>query len=67
MHYYVEVEPNRKGEYEVHMETCRLLPTAAERGYLGFHDNGWDAIEKAKRDFTRAVACPLCLAECYKN
>ena len=67
MHYYVEVEPNRKGEYEVHAETCRLLPTAAERGYLGFHANGWDAIEKAKKDHMKSVGCPFCMAGCYVN
>ncbi len=67
MRYYVAERPNKKGEYEVHTETCKLLPTAGERGYLGLRESGWDAIEKAKKDQTKAVGCRFCLSGCYEN
>ena len=67
MHYCISNTPDRYGAYVVHRETCTSAPMPDERSYLGLQANGRDAIEKAKWDFMRVVACPLCLAECYTS
>lgn len=41
------------GDYEVHMSSCKYLPSIANRNYLGLFSNCKDAVQAAKRFILR--------------
>ena len=65
--WYVSISPQRKGEHEVHTATCSLLPTLANRQYLGTFLSCLTAVDTARRLYRDVNACNVCAPNCHKH
>ena len=63
--YYVSINPQSNGDYEVHKSTCILMPAKEKAQYVGTFDNCFDAVLEAKQFFPQANGCYICSNECY--
>ena len=63
--YYVNQRPQPNGDHEVHQSTCSYLPT--DRTYLGEFTNCRDAVQAAKRYYTKSNGCYWCSRDCHTS
>jgi hypothetical protein len=61
--YYVNPEPDKDGDNEVHQEGCHRMP--ARREYLGEFSNCHEAVAAAKRRYPNADGCGICSPACH--
>ncbi len=65
-HYYVNNDQTRNPglHHEVHTEKHANELNIKSKTYLGYYDNCYDAVEKAKETYADAdgfaICCPLC-------
>ena len=62
MKYYVNKMTQATGEHEVHAEICTFLPSPNNRLYLGEFNSPREAVEEAKKYYSKVDGCYYC---CY--
>ncbi|MCI5211671.1 MAG: hypothetical protein D3910_23470 [Candidatus Electrothrix sp. ATG2] len=67
--YYVndKTHTNPNNDHEVHTSTCHVLPSAANRTYLGEFTNCHDAVRQAKTIYTKVDGCIHCCKACHNG
>lgn len=65
--YYVNDNAQANGDHEVHNASCKYLPSANNRTYLGSFDNCADAVKEAKKHYTKVNGCYTCSRECHTS
>ncbi|HPL92920.1 MAG TPA: hypothetical protein PLB38_01395 [bacterium] len=64
--YYVNINPQKTGEHEVHTENCGWRPLAPNAIFLGCFTNCQDAIKAAKaKGFKNVDGCYYCCKQCH--
>lgn len=69
-HYYINnsTSTNPNGNNEVHTEDCSKLPSVSNSSYLGYFNNGIEAVSAAKsKGYIKADGCILCCPEAHKE
>lgn len=67
--YYINTntDTNPYGNNEVHAEGCDWMPSISNREYLGYFNNGIEAVNSAKsKGYTKADGCKHCSPEAHK-
>ena len=66
-HYYLNRDTmgNPNHNHEVHKSTCRYLPSALNRVYLGYFSSCAEAMKVAKLYYNNVDACVFCCPECH--
>lgn len=66
-HYYYNKNIDRRGNHEVHIETCAYLPDRNNRVYIGYESNCRAAIQRAIRETGQSNfdGCFYCCRECH--
>lgn len=65
--YYVNKNPQKNGDHEVHREDCKWLPAAVNRIYLGRFSSCRPAVIQARNFFTQVNGCKHCSWECHTS
>jgi len=65
--YYVNINPQKNGDYEVHKSECQYLPNFINRKYLGLFDNCELAIVQAKKTYAQSNGCKHCSQDCHTS
>ena len=55
--YYVNKIAQPTGEHEMHVSSCRYLPSEKNRIYLGYFTNSGDAVKAAKSYYSNVDGC----------
>lgn len=63
--YYVNRVAQPTGEHEVHTSTCRYLPSAANRIFLGYFSNSRDALQAARMIYSNVDGCFYCCSDSH--
>lgn len=58
--FYLSITKNPIDVSEVHEQNCPLIPSMAERTYLGPFNNGKEALRRAAERKKHVAACPEC-------
>lgn len=68
-HYYVNNDQTRNPglHHEVHTEKHANELNIKSKTYLGYYDNCYDAVEKAKEIYADADGCAICCPLCHKG
>ena len=69
-YYYINKNSHSNPGYnnEVHLSTCRYMPSETNRQYLGEFENGIQAVSAAKRlGYSSADGCWACCPEAHKG
>ena len=64
-HYYVNRIAQPTGEHEVHTSDCRYLPSAMNRLYLGYFSSSREALQEARKYYTKVDGCFYCCPESH--
>ena len=67
-HYYLNTntDTNPNHNNEVHTETCDKCPSINNRDYLGYFNNGNEAVNAAKaKGYSNADGCKICCPEAH--
>lgn len=65
MRYYLNTQPQRGQNPEVHAEGCRYMPGQQARSYLGDFPNCGPAVRLARTRYTTADGCYWCARACH--
>jgi hypothetical protein len=65
--YYVNQNVQSNGDHEVHTENCVYLPSPLNRKYLGSFSNCKDAVNEAKKTYSKSNGCKTCCNECHTS
>lgn len=65
--YYVNKNAQSNGDHEVHKSGCSYMPDTENRLYLDDFDNCKDAIEEAKKTYSKSNGCYYCCNECHTS
>jgi len=65
--YYVNKNPQRTGEHEVHRSICSHLPSKENLIHLGTFSDCVDALIAAKKLFPTVDGCRYCCIECHHH
>lgn len=60
--YVVNNQAQSNGDYEVHKEGCRYFPS--NYTFLGYYYNCRDAVNAAKRFYSKSDGCIHCVPHC---
>jgi hypothetical protein len=63
--YYVNINPQKNGDHEVHKNECEYLPNFINRKYLGVFTSCKSAVIAAKRTYPQSNGCKTCSDECH--
>lgn len=63
--YYVNKNPQIRGEHEVHSSDCIYLPAPENRQYLGYFNSCAEAVKEARRYYTNVDGCFYCCPLCH--
>lgn len=63
--YYVNKNPQIRGEHEVHSSDCIYLPTPENRQYLGYFNNCAEAVKGARKFYANVDGCFYCCPQCH--
>ncbi len=58
--YYLSIDSNEVGFFEIHLKTCSNLPDKDKRTYLGPFNNGKEALNRTIHSNPNAILCKLC-------
>ena len=64
-HYYVNTNPEKGQNHEVHADGCNKMPLSKNRSYLGYFSNCSQAVEEAKKTYSDADGCFWCSRACH--
>jgi hypothetical protein len=67
LEYYINMNPDSQGDYEVHKHTCTHLPGKLNRLFLGLFSSAAAALAKAKERHEKADGCGLCSPESHES
>lgn len=68
MYYYINLNPQSNGDYEVHTADCSYLRLVENKKFLGDFSNCYDAIAVAKRmGYPSADGCYYCSGACHRS
>lgn len=65
--YYVNNNPQKNGDYEVHKSDCRYLPGFINRKFLGYFSNCKEAVKKAQETHKQSNGCKTCCPEYHTS
>lgn len=65
--YFLNINQQSNGDYEVHTEDCRYVPSVYNRIDLGYHSNCESAMREAKRYRSQVDGCYHCCYPCHKQ
>lgn len=65
--YYVNTNPQKNGDHEVHKSNCQYLPNILNRKYLGDYSNCKDAVAEAKKTYKQSNGCKTCCSDCHTS
>ena len=65
--YYVNKNPDKDGNNEVHSEDCWLCPSSENREFLGGFSHCFRAVVVAKLDYPNADGCAHCSPDCHST
>jgi hypothetical protein len=65
--YIVNKRAQNNGDHEVHKTSCSVLPEIYNRLDLGFHNNCFEAVRKAKEIYQQSNGCKYCCNECHTS
>jgi len=63
--YYVNDNPQEKGEHEVHKDGCSWLHLIESKTDLGYHSKCEEAVEKASEYYDDVDGCEKCIPDCH--
>ncbi|RLD59582.1 MAG: hypothetical protein DRJ01_11100 [Bacteroidetes bacterium] len=63
--YYVNKNSQANGDHEVHKEGCSYMPDVSNRIFLGNFLSCKDAVEEAKKHYSKSNGCYYCSNECH--
>lgn len=63
--YYVNNNPQSRGEHEVHVTTCYYFSQIHSKTYLGEFVFCQDAVQKAKQVHSNVDGCAYCCSACH--
>lgn len=58
--YYLSIESNAAGFFEIHLKSCANLPDQDKRTYLGPFNNGKEALNRTIHSNPNAILCEFC-------
>jgi hypothetical protein len=61
--YYVNNNPQRNGDHEVHQDSCSFLPR--DNTYLGNFNSCNAALAEAKKIHAKSNGCAFCSPDCH--
>lgn len=61
--YYVDKNPIKNNQHELHIATCSVLPNIFHRKYLGQYQTLTEANRYAKKHFENTVNCIHCIQQ----
>lgn len=62
--YYVHKKEDDKGDHEVHESSCPWLVNMENFKYLGSFNNCHEAVQEAKKYYSKVNGCKHCSKEC---
>lgn len=65
--YYVNNKAQANGDHEVHKDGCLYLPIIVSKEDLGYHNNCFSAVRKAKTIHSKPNGCFHCCNECHTS
>lgn len=68
--YYINLDTstNPNNDHEVHVEGCVWMPSISNRKYLGYFNNGNEAVQKAiQLGYYKVDGCATCCPEAHKR
>ncbi|PWK18575.1 hypothetical protein [Xanthomarina spongicola] len=65
--YYVNKNSQANGDHEVHKIGCSFMPEDQNRDYLGDFNNCKDAVNKAKKYYSKVNGCYYCSKDCHTS
>lgn len=65
--YYVNDVAQNNGDHEVHVETCRWLPSEQNRTYLGLFESCHGAVIAARSYHRQVNGCYYCSNPCHTS
>ena len=65
--YFVYTIPQENGDHEVHKEGCSWMPLIENRLYHGNFNSCHEAVQEAKKHFSKSDGCHYCSPECDKR
>ena len=65
--YYVNNNSQANGDYEVHKDDCLYLSIIVSKEDLGFYDNCFSAVRKAKTIHPNSNGCYHCCNICHTS
>lgn len=66
MYYYLNTNADSNGNNEVHKESCEWMPAPKNRCFIGFFNNGIEAVNYAKSiGWSNADGCFFCANEAH--
>ena len=65
--YFVNKEKQSNGDNEVHKEGCSKMPRDEHRKFLGVFNRCSDAVREAKKEFSSANGCKVCIPDCHNE
>ena len=65
--YYVNKNPQRNGDHEVHKDGCTYMPRTEHRFFLGLHTHCQAAVTESKKHYTQSNGCFSCSYECHTS
>ncbi len=65
--YYVNKIKQDNGDHEVHKSGCKWLPNPENRIYLGSFTHCADAVEEAKKYYSKSNGCAFCSPDCHTS
>ncbi len=69
-HYYLNLNQQSNGDYEVHAGDCIFFKYMTNKDYLGYFNNCKDAVAKAKEKHpykSRINGCFFCCKSCHTS
>ena len=65
--YYVHKKQDDKGDHEVHKSGCPWIDIVENFIYLGSFNNCHEAVQAAKRYYSKVNGCYHCSRECHTS
>ena len=65
--YYVNKNAQIDGTHEVHSQDCIYLPDVNNRIYLGYFNNGKEAVKEARNYYYNVDGCYFCCREAHND
>ena len=65
--YYVNNTAQSNRDHEVHTDDCVYLKSIVSKKYLGLFSNCKDAVNEAKKTYSKSNGCKTCCSACHTS